>query len=296
MDYKKLYDALIAFRQVNLASGYTENHHIVMRSMGGSNDKENLVKLTGREHWVVHLLLYKIHKNKETAHACHMMAMRCEERGIPYVRNSRMYETIRKECARLASIRMKKRIGEKNSMFGKRWICNIELKENKVISKNEEIPEGWILGRNKWFLSVERQRKNANKHKKEELDLRKKETIFALWEDFISSKTSLRKFALLSGYNVRTLSNWFSNHIPSYKDKILKSFKEIEPRFRQRPETWLTKKGSILTVQERICRRLEKMKSNGTCVTEKEITLIEKGSIKAYNKQLQILTERILCS
>jgi hypothetical protein len=43
-----------------------------------------------------------------------------------------------------------KQDGEKNSQFGTRWICNIELKQNKKISKDDEIPNGWLLGRNLW--------------------------------------------------------------------------------------------------------------------------------------------------
>jgi len=37
--------------------------------------------------------------------------------------------------------------GEKNSQFGTMWICNLELRENKKIKSNEQIPEGWIKGR-----------------------------------------------------------------------------------------------------------------------------------------------------
>lgn len=40
--------------------------------------------------------------------------------------------------------------GEKNSQYGTMWICNIHLKENTRISKNDPIPVGWIKGRNKW--------------------------------------------------------------------------------------------------------------------------------------------------
>lgn len=36
---------------------YTELHHIIPRSLGGNNSKENLVKLTAREHFICHLLL-----------------------------------------------------------------------------------------------------------------------------------------------------------------------------------------------------------------------------------------------
>lgn len=39
---------------------YSEKHHIIPRSLGGSNNKENIVRLTAREHFVCHLLLTKM--------------------------------------------------------------------------------------------------------------------------------------------------------------------------------------------------------------------------------------------
>jgi 5-methylcytosine-specific restriction endonuclease McrA len=37
--------------------GYKEIHHILPKSLGGSNDKSNLVELTAREHYIVHMLI-----------------------------------------------------------------------------------------------------------------------------------------------------------------------------------------------------------------------------------------------
>lgn len=36
---------------------YTEKHHIIPKSIGGSNDRDNLVRLTAKEHRLVHILL-----------------------------------------------------------------------------------------------------------------------------------------------------------------------------------------------------------------------------------------------
>ena len=153
MNYQKIYNSLVEYRQQNPANGYVEKHHILPKSMGGSDEAANLVVLTGREHWVAHLLLWKIHRNSQTVHACHMMAMRCKARGISKVRSSRMYETLRIEHSKLASERNKiTHIGEGNSQYGTHWICNLELQQNKKISKDEEIPEGWVIGRNRWKL------------------------------------------------------------------------------------------------------------------------------------------------
>ncbi len=39
---------------------YTERHHIIPKSLGGNNSKENLVRLTAREHFICHWLLTKM--------------------------------------------------------------------------------------------------------------------------------------------------------------------------------------------------------------------------------------------
>lgn len=40
-------------------SGYTETHHIIPRCLHGSDNKENLIKLTLREHYLAHWLLWR---------------------------------------------------------------------------------------------------------------------------------------------------------------------------------------------------------------------------------------------
>ncbi len=123
MNYKYIYDSLINKRKVEQAIGYTENHHIIMRSMGGTDAKDNLVSLTGQEHWIAHLLLWKIHKNNKTACACYMMAMKCKECGIPQIRNSRMYEAVKIKYVSLMSLIGKKCVGKANGSYDTMWIC-----------------------------------------------------------------------------------------------------------------------------------------------------------------------------
>lgn len=60
--YTKWYNEIV-FRSRGriLENGtYTENHHIIPRCMGGSDQKKNLVALTAREHFVCHWLLTKM--------------------------------------------------------------------------------------------------------------------------------------------------------------------------------------------------------------------------------------------
>jgi hypothetical protein len=155
MNYSKIYDSLIAFRQTNpVISGYTEKHHILPRSLKGSNTPTNVVRLTGREHYIAHLLLHRFRKSSKTAYALWMMQCKSSSNeGRPHIKSSRMYEWARKEFSKYVSrnncIASK---GERNSQFGTRWICNLTLRESKRIPKATEIPEGWVIGRNVWNI------------------------------------------------------------------------------------------------------------------------------------------------
>ena len=68
-----------------------ENHHIIPKSLGGSNSKDNLVKLTPREHYIAHLILYYTYKNISMASALCYMSRR---KNIQHY-NSRLYSTAR---------------------------------------------------------------------------------------------------------------------------------------------------------------------------------------------------------
>jgi hypothetical protein len=64
MNYKRQYDNIISRALLeNRKRGefYYEMHHIVPKCLGGLNNKENLVLLTAKEHYVCHHLLYKLH-------------------------------------------------------------------------------------------------------------------------------------------------------------------------------------------------------------------------------------------
>ena len=58
--YTNWYNSIINNAKNRTITGYTENHHIIPRSLNGTNTSENLVRLTAREHFVCHLLLTKM--------------------------------------------------------------------------------------------------------------------------------------------------------------------------------------------------------------------------------------------
>ena len=58
--YTRWYYNIVTSAKSRIYTGYTEKHHIIPKSCGGSNSKENLVKLTPKEHFICHLLLTKM--------------------------------------------------------------------------------------------------------------------------------------------------------------------------------------------------------------------------------------------
>lgn len=58
--YKKFIDALRSQR----IDGYFEKHHILPRSMGGSDDASNIICLTLRQHYIAHWMLWKAYGGK----------------------------------------------------------------------------------------------------------------------------------------------------------------------------------------------------------------------------------------
>lgn len=66
-----------------------ENHHIVPRSLGGDNSKENLVLLSTREHMICHLLLTKMCVLSEHSvsmiHAARLMIDRTKNKRTKYL-------------------------------------------------------------------------------------------------------------------------------------------------------------------------------------------------------------------
>jgi hypothetical protein len=60
------YSIITTAQQRNLPTNiYSEIHHIIPKSLGGSNSKDNLVRLTAREHYICHLLLVKMTLDKD---------------------------------------------------------------------------------------------------------------------------------------------------------------------------------------------------------------------------------------
>lgn len=62
LKYAKWYKQLCENAQSRIIEEgvYYERHHIIPKNVGGNNSRKNLVRLTGREHYIAHLLLTRM--------------------------------------------------------------------------------------------------------------------------------------------------------------------------------------------------------------------------------------------
>ena len=115
MDYSKIYNDFIASRKGLALGGYTEKHHILPRSMGGSDCSSNIIKLKAREHFFGHLLLAKIYGGKMWA-ALSFMSRSGTKSAKNYRCNSRQYQLAKTKDAEWKS---KIYSGDSNPFYGK---------------------------------------------------------------------------------------------------------------------------------------------------------------------------------
>lgn len=100
--YAHLYRSLVESRKAigrvfSTHCGY-EKHHIIPKSLGGNDKKENIVILTPREHCIAHMLLARMYEG--TAKAKMIFALQSMAKFRNKHRNtisSRLFESLRKD-------------------------------------------------------------------------------------------------------------------------------------------------------------------------------------------------------
>lgn len=183
--YSRWYEALVTKAQNRTIDGYVESHHIIPRSFGGNDGKANLVKLTAREHYIAHALLWKmkfagVYGSKMAfAFNTFINKMTTEVRGVnhTYTISSRMYETFRKEYSKLLKEKWAREganfKGKKHSEETKRKIG--EKSKLKEFKRGPENPQ-WGKKQN---LSPETRARKSELAKARWLDPAWKERVLA---------------------------------------------------------------------------------------------------------------------
>lgn len=182
--YFHIYKRLIQKRLMNPVDEniYSELHHILPKSLGGTNETCNLIKLTAKEHYIAHLLLTKFIFGKDrykVLNAFFCMNMKSKN-TINRYSSSRLYQFLKEELS-----------DEKSKFHKKLW----EDEEYKNLM-SERAKISWYDGSREY--QIERMRNNSPFKIKE------------IHEKTIKSRSD-------RGTNV-----WVTNNPMKNKDKALK--------------------------------------------------------------------------
>ena len=109
--YSRIYYSIIERAKSREKIGYTETHHILPKSMGGTDDPFNLVELTAREHFICHLLLPKMTEDENYYKMVYAFVIMSGRK----IYGSRKYAFYRESYAKINS---ELRSGEGNGMWG----------------------------------------------------------------------------------------------------------------------------------------------------------------------------------
>lgn len=167
MNYKLHYNKLMekAKNRVLNKHEYSENHHIIPKCIGGTNDKSNIVKLLPKEHYIAHLLLFREYpSNQKLAYAFWMMCNGNKKDKRTYRISGRLYEEIRTKFVEI--------LKEREPTF-KGKIHTAEAKEKISNSKKGKLPP--VAGKKYSQESKDKQSK-ARLGKKDSLETRIKKS------------------------------------------------------------------------------------------------------------------------
>jgi hypothetical protein len=111
--YTTWYTAITDRARTRKLEGYTERHHVIPKSLNGTDDNANLVDLTAREHFICHWLLTKMYTGE--AKSKMIYALNGMKRNGKFTQRyetlitSRVYESLKKEFSIVHSATMKGR-------------------------------------------------------------------------------------------------------------------------------------------------------------------------------------------
>ena len=184
MNYIKLYNNIICLHALQEKSVNTEIHHIIPRCIGGQDIKSNLVIVSPRVHYLLHLLLWKMYpkgtKERESLASAVFCMSKLTRGGKRIIKvNSKLYEqyslerrmALKKKCKQWGGVqpgvhctsghtghkhslesrkKMSKPRTKRENFFLRRnyyWAHNPITIQNIHVTNGQQPPNGFIKGR-----------------------------------------------------------------------------------------------------------------------------------------------------
>jgi hypothetical protein len=176
--YTRFYFDIVQKARARINEQVNETHHILPRALGGGDESDNLVKLTPREHFIVHALLPRMvtgEYRRKMLYAFWMMTVRGKNHSRYTPRASVLYESQRKafvyaQTGKTLSDETKRKIGNAHrgkilSDETKRKIS--ESKQGKSSPKTDDhraaISASLAGRKNTWTHSTSEKQKEATR-------------------------------------------------------------------------------------------------------------------------------------
>lgn len=162
MNYKKIHDSIIERAKNRVYDGYTEDHHIIPKCMGGTDDSSNIVSLTAEEHFLIHILLVKLHPgNHNLIFAVKLM---CEHNSTHRMTN-KMYGWLKQLHSELSSKKFKSMWTnpEKRNQIMNTMRVSFNTPEHKK-KKSEIMKREWQQNRSSRLSQIQKLQKKYNQH------------------------------------------------------------------------------------------------------------------------------------
>lgn len=174
--YARWYDQIITRAKSRTLPDdvYTERHHIIPKSIGGTNLKDNLVVLTAREHFICHWLLIKFSTGRFKLKMCAALSMMHRTNNdqmhrYKSVNFSRIYQSIKilnsefasdRNSGRTYSPEAKARMSEaQKKAYRETWTPEMKAKRNAAVAeanRNRVYTDEMRANRSKGLTGIKR--------------------------------------------------------------------------------------------------------------------------------------------
>lgn len=164
--YTKVY-YLIVNRAINRTlNNYKERHHIIPKSLGGSNEATNIVELTPKEHFVCHLLLTKMtvgdHRRKMSYALWLMSNLKNQNQEHRHVPSGKMYDIIRSKHAKIVAESLRGKKKNYSSFAGKKHSSET-IKLQREIKLGKKNPNYGVKQKPEWNKKKSEAQKGISK-------------------------------------------------------------------------------------------------------------------------------------
>ncbi len=149
MNYLKIHNNIVENARIREFSGYGEVHHVIPRCLGGTDEETNLVRLTAKEHYLIHRLLIKIYPSEhKLKFALNMMLKKAAGQGR---HTPRSYDAVKKANSEALSVlhkgKPKSEAHKKKIAEGNKGKTFSEESKQKMSDWQKGKPKPWQSGK-----------------------------------------------------------------------------------------------------------------------------------------------------